>query len=109
MMDTDLVLRFVLALGLVLALIAATGWVGRRYMGSVRLPSLGGKRRRLAVVETLPVDGRTRLFLVRRDATEHLIMLGATGAVIVEQNIPAVPDFAQAVDAARVPAPENAS
>ncbi len=108
-MDMDLVLRFVLALGLVLALIAATGWVGRRYVGSVRLPKLGGKRRRLAVVETLPVDGRTRLFLVRRDGTEHLIMLGASSAVVVESNIPAAPDFARSVEAARVPVQENAS
>jgi flagellar protein FliO/FliZ len=109
MIDTDLVLRFVLALGLVLALIAATGWVGRRYMGSVRLPKLGGKRRRLVVVETLPVDARTRLFLVRRDGSEHLIMLGANSAVVVESNIPAIPDFAQTVEAAGVPAKESAS
>ena len=108
-MDGDLVLRFVLALALVLALIAVTGWVGRRYMGSVRLPRIGGKRRRLAVVETLPVDGRTRLFLVRRDATEHLIMLGAGGAVVVETGIPTTPDFIQAVEAAAAPLQEPAA
>lgn len=108
MMDMDLVLRFVLALGLVLALIAATGWIGRRYMGSVRLPRIGGKRRRLAIIETLPVDGRTRLFLVRRDGTEHLIMLGASSAVLVESNIPAAPDFARTVDAVGAPAQDTA-
>jgi flagellar biogenesis protein FliO len=109
MFDMDLLLRFVLALALVLVLIVATGWVGRRYMGSVRLPKLGGKRRRLAVVETLAVDNRTRLFLVRRDAQEHLVMLGAAGAVVVESNIPAAPDFAQAAEAAAgVPAQEAA-
>jgi flagellar protein FliO/FliZ len=107
MLDMDLVLRFVLALGLVLALIAATGWVGRRYMGTVRLPKLGGRRRRLAVVETLPVDGRTRLFLVRRDGTEHLIMVGANSAVIVESGIAAAPDFARAIDTANTPAMET--
>lgn len=100
MIDADLVLRFVLALALVLALIAATGWLGRRYMGAGRLAGLTGKRRRLALVESLPIDGRSRLLLVRRDATEHLILLGATGAVVVESAIAPVPGFAQAVDAA---------
>jgi flagellar protein FliO/FliZ len=108
MFDADLLLRFVLALALVLALIAATGWVGRRYMGAVRLPKLGGKRRRLAVVETLPIDGRTRLFLVRRDATEHLVMLGANGAVVVEAGIPVAPDFAQTVAGVSARAQETA-
>ena len=108
-MDMDMVLRFVFALGVVLALIAVTGWAGRRYMGSVRLPKLGGRRRRLAVVETLPVDGRTRLFLVRRDGTEHLIMLGTGSTVVVESNIPAAPDFAQAVETAGMPVQENRS
>lgn len=107
MIDGDLALRFTLALGLVLGLIAVTGWVGRRYMGSVRLPKLGGKRRRLAIIETLPVDGRTRLFLVRRDATEHLIMLGAGSAVVVESHIAAAPDFARAVEAAGPPAQDT--
>jgi flagellar protein FliO/FliZ len=99
MIDVDLLLRFALALALVLALIAATGWIGRRYMGAGRLSSFKGKRR-LGVVETLAIDGRTRLLLVRRDSTEHLIMLGATGAVVVERAIGPASEFSRAVDAA---------
>ena len=100
MMDSDLFLRFVLALGVVLALIAATGWVGRRYMGGGSIVGFGSKRRRLAVVETLQVDGRTRLLLVRRDAAEHLIMIGGTGALVVESGIAAPQGFAEAVESA---------
>lgn len=99
MIDADLMLRFALALALVLALIAVTGWLGRRYMGAGRLSSLKGKRR-LGVVEVLAIDGRTRLLLIRRDATEHLIMLGATGAVVVERAIAAGNEFSRAVEAA---------
>jgi flagellar protein FliO/FliZ len=98
MMDSDLIVRFVLALGLVLALIAVTGWVGRRYLGAGRIATFSGKKRRLALVETLQIDARTRLLLVRRDAAEHLIMLGSNGAVVVEAGI-ATGGFAQAVDA----------
>jgi flagellar protein FliO/FliZ len=101
MMDADLLLRFVLALAVVLALIAVTGWVGRRYMGTGRLTAFAGKRRRLALVETLQVDGRTRVLLVRRDATEHLIMVGAAGAVVIERGIAPPQPFALGVDAAQ--------
>jgi flagellar protein FliO/FliZ len=100
MIDADLLLRFVLALALVLALIAATGWIGRRYMGSGRIAAFAGKRRRLTLLETLQLDGRTRLLLVRRDAAEHLIMVGATGAVVVESGIAAPQAFAEAIASA---------
>ena len=100
MIDADLLLRFVLALALVLALIAATGWVGRRYMGAGRLAAFAGKRRRLALVETLQIDGRTRVLLVRRDAAEHLIMVGGAGAVVIESGIVPPQPFAAAVDTA---------
>jgi flagellar protein FliO/FliZ len=100
MIDAGLLVRFVLALALVLALIAATGWLGRRYMGSGRLAAFAGKRRRLALLETLQIDGRTRLLLVRRDTAEHLIMVGATGAVVIERGIMAPQDFAEAVTSA---------
>ena len=98
MISVDLMLQFAFALALVLALIAVTGWLGRRYMGAGRLASFKGKRR-LGVVEALSIDGRTRLLLVRRDTTEHLILLGATGAVVVERAIEAGADFARAVEA----------
>jgi flagellar protein FliO/FliZ len=101
MIDADLLLRFVLALALVLALIAATGWLGRRYMGAGRLTAFTGKRRRLALVETLQIDGRTRVLLVRRDGAEHLVMVGGTGAVVIETGIAAPQAFAAAVDAAK--------
>ncbi|HEX2113646.1 MAG TPA: hypothetical protein VHM01_04500 [Alphaproteobacteria bacterium] len=100
MIDSDLLLRFVLALAVVLALIAVTGWAGRRYMGAGRLTAFTGKRRRLALVETLQVDGRTRVLLVRRDATEHLIIVGGAGAVVIERGIAPPQPFAVAVDAA---------
>jgi flagellar protein FliO/FliZ len=99
MIDADLLLRFVVALAVVLALIAVTGWVGRRYMGAGRLAAFAGKRRRLALVETLQIDGRTRVLLVRRDAAEHLIMVGGAGAVVIETGIVPPPAFAAAVDA----------
>ena len=41
----------------------------------------------LAVVEVVPVDTKRRLVLLRRDDTEHLVMLGPNGDTVVERNI----------------------
>lgn len=84
--EWGLALRFILALAVVLALIAAATWAARRYLATGLIGNLGGKRR-LAVVEYAILDGKSRLLLVRRDTTEHLLVVGPTGAVVVESGI----------------------
>ncbi len=80
--------RALVALAVVLALITAGTWIARRYLATGLIGNLGG-RRRLSVVEYAMLDGKSRLVLVRRDTTEHLLVLGPTGAVVVETGIPA--------------------
>jgi flagellar protein FliO/FliZ len=79
--------RFVAALLFVLGLIALTAWLARRF----RLAPSGspGAARRLAVLETLPLDARRKLVLIRRDATEHLLLLSPDGNRLVEGGIAA--------------------
>lgn len=101
--DWGLLARFALALALVLALIAAATWVGRRYLAS-GIGQLGG-RRRLSVVEYAMLDGKSRLVLVRRDNTEHLLVLGPASAVVVESGIPAPATGAAPGSPAAGPAP----
>jgi flagellar protein FliO/FliZ len=87
-MDLDGYLRFVLALVFILGLIGLMAWAARRF----GLGHRGGGpfgRRRLAVVEVMALDARRRLVLVRRDAVEHLLLLGAGAEVVVERAIPA--------------------
>lgn len=104
-MTTDMYGRFFVALLAVVALIFVVAWVARRLGLGGRFVPVGGKRRRLAVVEVMPLDGKRRLVLLRRDGTEHLVLLGATGDLVVESGIPgsaAMPaDFAAALDGAR--------
>ncbi|MEM7042739.1 MAG: flagellar biosynthetic protein FliO [Pseudomonadota bacterium] len=79
-------LRFVVALGVVLGLIALFAWIARRF----RLGGLAGstvKSGRLEVVESLPIDGRQRLVLLRRDASEHLVLIGQERSVVIESGI----------------------
>jgi flagellar protein FliO/FliZ len=78
-------LRFVLALALVLGLILLLAWVLRRFgAGGLVRP---GARRRLHVVESAMAGPRHRLVLVRRDDTEHLILMGPNGDLVVERGI----------------------
>ena len=74
-MSFDTYWRFLLALLFVVALIAGCAWVARRFGFAGRFGAPGGKRR-LAIVEVLPLDGRRRLVLLRRDDVEHLVLLG---------------------------------
>ena len=85
-MDVGSYFRFVVALAFVLALIGAMAWLARRF-GFAPPSRLPGQPRRLQVVETLAVDARRRLVLVRRDQTEHLILVGGANELTVETGI----------------------
>lgn len=84
--DWGLAARFLVALAIVLALIAAATWFAKRYLASGFIGNLGG-RRRLSVIEYAMLDGKSRLVLVRRDEAEHLLVLGPSWAVVVESGI----------------------
>jgi len=86
-MTADTYWRFALALLLVVALIFAAAWVARRLGLGGRLVAVGGKKRRLAIVEVLPLDGKRRLVLLRRDGAEHLVLLGLGNDLLVESRI----------------------
>ncbi len=90
-MGYDTYIRFALALVVVIGLIGLVAWLLRRFGVTGRIvPGSGvpNARRRLSVVEACNVDGKRRLVLVRRDGTEHLIMLTANGSgVVIERGI----------------------
>lgn len=86
-MDWMAYLRFVLALIFVLGLIGLAAWLARRAGFMARATPDRGAGRRLAVVEVASVDAKRRLVLIRRDDTEHLLLLGATHETVIEQGI----------------------
>jgi flagellar protein FliO/FliZ len=89
-MSIDLYTRFMLALVAVVALLGLFAWLARRLGLATRIAGPGG-RRRLAIVEVTPVDGKRRLVLLRRDDVEHLVLLGPDGATVVESGIAPAP------------------
>lgn len=78
--------RFFFALVAVLALIALLAGLARKLgYGYGRVPRSAA--RRLHIVESLAIDSRRRLLLVRRDSTEHLILLGSGPDLLIESGI----------------------
>ncbi|MGE0119123.1 MAG: flagellar biosynthetic protein FliO [Dongiaceae bacterium] len=79
--------RAVLALVLVLGLIAGAAWAARRFGPAMWFAAKPKGRRSLGVVESLPLDARHRLVLVRRDDRRHLLLIGPGQSLIVEDSI----------------------
>ena len=78
--------RYVAALIFVVSLIGLLAWAVRRFgVGGVRVTT--GSVRRLAVIETLALDGKRRLVLCSRDGVEHLLLLGGERETVVEAGI----------------------
>ena len=90
-MDLATLFRFLFALIFVLALIGALAWLARRYGFGSGLGVTSG-RGRLRIVETTAIDARRRLILIRRDATEHLVLVSPTHETVIETVIPATMD-----------------
>ena len=81
------VLRYFGALLLVLAMVGGAGLLARRF--GVPGVTRAASDKRLAIVETLMVGPRQRLFIVRRDNVEHLVLSTPDGASVIESGIPA--------------------
>lgn len=88
-------LKFFAAFVFVLSLMFLLQWALRRagLAGASLLPN--GKRR-LKIVETLPLDARRKLMIIRRDDREHVLVLGPAGETLVE-SLPAAPEVAATV------------
>lgn len=89
-MEGALFLRSMGGLLVVLGLLSAALWLVKRY--DLRLPGRvgGGRAARLAVVERLALDARRSLVLIRRDGTEHLVLLAPDGVYPIGGATPVV-------------------
>ena len=81
-------LRYFGALLLVLAMVGGAGLLARRF--GVPGVTKAASDKRLAIVESLMVGPRQRLFIVRRDNVEHLVLSSPEGASVIESGITSV-------------------
>lgn len=89
-MDPESYIRYLLALVFVVGLVLAAGYGARRFgLGLAVTPRVKGQAKRLTVTEIAALDARRRLVLVKRDQTEHLILLGVNHETVIESGIAA--------------------
>jgi flagellar protein FliO/FliZ len=80
-------MKFVLAFIFVLSLIGLAAVTARRFGFGLPTTARNSTDRRLEIVESLNVDGKRRLVLIRRDDIEHLLILSATRELLIENAI----------------------
>jgi len=88
-MDFLLYIKYLVGLIFVLGLIALVTYGIRRFGLIPGIEAKSKGKNRLRISQMIPVDAKRRLLLVRRDDTEHLILLGPDGDTLVETGIAA--------------------
>lgn len=74
-MDTVNIVQFILSFGFVLGLILIIAW-GAKKTGLHKKLQPHGEGERLAIIESLAIDAKHRLLLVKCDKHEYLLMVG---------------------------------
>ena len=89
-------LKFVFALIFVLSLMGGLALLVKKLGLGGNLANIPTKKR-LRIVDVLPLDARRRAVLIKRDETEHLVILGPNSETVVETgiNVPASRDAIQ--------------
>ena len=95
-------LTAVFALGIVVVLIVLGVWL-LKLLFNVSSQATRGRNRRLTVVESLALDPKRQLVIIRRDNVEHLLLTGGPQDLVVETGIAV--DLQAAAPAPRRPIP----
>lgn len=113
-LDPDIAgaVQVIIAFVVILTLIGIFTWILARIKGMRIETARRSRQPRLAVMDSTPIDNQRRLVLVRRDAVEHLILVGGETDIVVEQTIvrgaPIVAQPQRQPFPAAVPAPQTA-
>jgi flagellar protein FliO/FliZ len=78
--------QFALSLVVVVALIFLVAWVVKRFGGS-RFGAHHGGEAELQVVDTLSIDPKRKLVLVRHGKLEHLLLIGGGSDEVIERSM----------------------
>lgn len=79
-------MKYFAALALVLGMMGGLALILRK-IGLGNVGVVTPDKRRLSVVEALPLDPRRKALILRRDDQEHLVILGPNGETVVETGI----------------------
>lgn len=84
-MDLLTLLKFAAALGLVLSLIGGFAFLASK-LNLVSNLTRKSQDRRLALVESLVIDAKHRMVIVRSDERDHVLLLGPQSDLVVESR-----------------------
>lgn len=90
-MDPLTYLKFIAALSFVLGLIGICVWLARKFNILPDVQHIRKDKRRMEIIESLPLDPKRRMMIVRRDDKEVVLILGATSEIIVETGLQHAP------------------
>lgn len=90
-MSLNDIITFLAALLFVLALMGGLALLMKK-LGIAGPAMVMPAKRRLKVIENMPLDARRRVVLIERDNQQHLILLGQNNDIVIEQNITADPE-----------------
>tara|TARA_R100000365_G_scaffold1936_1_gene6332 strand:- start:829 stop:1413 length:585 start_codon:yes stop_codon:yes gene_type:complete len=83
-------LTMIVALAIVIVLIVLAVWL-IKLVGDASASVGRGRNRRLMVIDSIAIDNKRQAVIVRRDQTEHLIVIGGPNDLVVESGFEAPP------------------
>ncbi len=86
-METNEILRFISALLFVVSLMGGLWLILKKLGINGGFTLQQGKKRRLHIVEMLPLDVKHKAVLLRCDDKDHLVILGPNGETVVHQSL----------------------
>lgn len=84
--DVFAALKVMLALAFVIGLFLLCVAMFKKAGLDKKLASIGGVSKRLSIIQTMYLDPKRRLVLVKCDEKEHLLLLGPSGDLLVESQ-----------------------
>lgn len=84
------ILRMIMALGFVLLLMGSLVFLLKKLGIAQETKIQSGDKKRLKIIESLPLDARRRLVIIQCDQEEHLVILSANGETVIKQNVTSV-------------------
>ena len=93
-MATAEIARILFSLGFVVLLLGG-GALAAQKLGLTTQGNGFRRKRRLSLVEILPIDAKRRAAIIRCDDTEHLVILNQNNATVIARDIAAANPFVE--------------
>ncbi len=88
--DMPQLLKLLIALATVLALMGGLAFIMKKLGLAAERNIKSGKKRRLSIVESVPLDARRRLVILQCDKKQHLVILGPNSETVLDGNLETV-------------------